>query len=146
MSEAAPKSVEVGKDEVIISSTPEIARKLQDRIESLLESTLANEKDRFCVRLALEEAVVNAIKHGNQMDPLKQVTIRYGMWRDQVEIHITDEGPGFDPDDLPDPTDIENLERPCGRGVMLIRHYMHEVEFFAPGNSMLMRRFFQQAS
>ena len=42
--------------------------------------------------------------------------------------------------------DIENLERPCGRGVMLIRHYMHEVEYFAPGNAVLMRRFFQKAS
>lgn len=146
MSEPASNPAEVGNDEVILKSSPEQARLLQDRIEELLGSTLATDRDRFCVRLALEEALVNAIKHGNQMDPSKRVTVRFKVWRDRAEFHITDEGPGFDPEDLPDPTDIENLERPCGRGVMLIKHYMHEVEYFAPGNAVLMRRFFQKAS
>ena len=146
MSEKAPHSSEVGKDVVILSSSPDQARELQDRIEALLNSTDATDRDRFCVRLALEEALVNAIKHGNQLDPKKKVTVRYQVWKHQAEFHIVDEGPGFDPNDLPDPTDIENLERPCGRGVMLIRHYMHEVEYFAPGNAVLMRRIFQKVT
>ena len=62
MSEKAPHSSEVGKDVVILSSSPDQARELQDRIEALLNSTDATDRDRFCVRLALEEALVNAIK------------------------------------------------------------------------------------
>ncbi|MFM8932874.1 MAG: ATP-binding protein [Gemmataceae bacterium] len=146
MSEKAPHSESVGKDVVKLPSNPDHARVLQDRIEALLGSTNATDRDRFCVRLALEEALVNAIKHGNQLDPSKSVTVRFHVFKDHAEFHISDEGPGFDPDDLPDPTDIENLERPCGRGVMLIRHYMHDVEYFAPGNAVLMRRYFQKAS
>ena len=59
---------------------------------------------------------------------------------DRFEVRITDEGPGFDPSDVPDPTDVENLERPCGRGLMLMRHYMTDVHYNARGNSVSMRK------
>ena len=55
-----------------------------------------------------------------------------------IEIHITDEGPGFDPTSVPDCTTAENLERPCGRGLMLMRYYMNNVTFSATGNSVSM--------
>ena len=85
----------------------------------------ASEHDVFSIRLALEEALVNAIKHGNQMDRAKSaIVISYRASSDRFDVHITDEGSGFDPSDVPDPTAIENLERPCGRGLMLMRHYM----------------------
>jgi len=129
--------------DVVIASDPALAREVQDRIEELLSKTDASERDIFCIKLALEEGLVNAIKHGNQMDPEKSVTIRYHVQKLSFEIRITDQGPGFDPDDLPDPTAIENLERPCGRGVMLMRHYMSDVEYYPPGNSMRMRRDFK---
>jgi len=77
MSEKAPHSESVGKDVVKLPSNPDHARELQDRIEALLSSTNATDRDRFCVRLALEEALVNAIKHGNQLDPGKSVTVRF---------------------------------------------------------------------
>lgn len=129
--------------DVVIPSDPAEARVVQDRIEQLLTFSDASERDIFCIKLALEEGLVNAIKHGNQLDPAKVVTIRYQVQKLSFEIRITDQGPGFDPDDLPDPTAIENLERPCGRGVMLMRHYMSDVEYYPPGNSMRMRRDFK---
>ena len=67
----------------------------------------------FSIKLALEEALVNAIKHGNQMDRDKKVLIAYRFVADRFDIRIADEGTGFDPADVPDPTAIENLERPA---------------------------------
>ena len=129
--------------EVVIPSDPAEARSVQDRIELSLAASDASERDIFCIKLALEEALVNAIKHGNQLDLSKSVSISYQVLRLSFEIRITDQGPGFDPDDRPDPTAIENLERPCGRGVMLMRHYMSDVEYYPPGNSLRMRRDFK---
>jgi serine/threonine-protein kinase RsbW len=129
--------------EVVIPSDPAEARSVQDRIELSLAASDASERDIFCIKLALEEALVNAIKHGNQLDLSQSVSISYQVLRLSFEIRITDQGPGFDPDDLPDPTAIENLERPCGRGVMLMRHYMSDVEYYPPGNSLRMRRDFK---
>jgi serine/threonine-protein kinase RsbW len=90
--------------------------------------------DSFAVRLALEEAVVNAIKHGHQHDPSKVVRVAYRVSSERVVLEIEDEGPGFQPDEVPDPLDPENLERACGRGVFLMRHYMNEVTFNERGN------------
>jgi serine/threonine-protein kinase RsbW len=128
--------------DVTIPSDPAEARRVQDEIERLLASRQASDPEIFSVRLALEEALVNAIKHGNQMDRSKTVRIAYRLLPDHLEIHITDEGTGFDPCEVPDPTAVENLERPCGRGLMLMKHYMSEVVFNARGNSVLMRKHF----
>jgi serine/threonine-protein kinase RsbW len=129
-------------DVTILSDTAE-ARKLQEEIETHLHARQVADKDIFSVRLALEEALVNAIKHGNQMDRNKKVHISYRFLDDRFEIHISDEGVGFDPADVPDPTAIENLERPCGRGLMLMRHYMNEVNFNDRGNRVFMAKVFR---
>ena len=103
--------------------------------------TQFSEHDIFGIRLALEEALVNAIKHGNQMDRVQEGPHRLPRPRRRASrSHITDEGPGFDPGDVPDPTAVENLERPCGRGLMLMRHYMSEVSFNGRGNSVRMAK------
>ena len=102
---------------------------MQEEIERSIAGSRASEQEIFSVRLALEEALVNAIKHGNQMDRRKSICIRYRLLLDRLEVQITDEGAGFDPDDVPDPTAVENLDRPCGRGLMLMRHYMTEVAY-----------------
>ena len=125
---------------VEIPSDPAEARKIQEDIERQLQASLFSEKEIFSIKLALEEALVNAIKHGNQFDRTKKVRIRYKLDRDCFEIHISDEGNGFDPDEVPDPTAIENLERPCGRGLMLMRYYMTQVQFSATGNSVSMTK------
>lgn len=88
----------------------------------------------FAIRLALDEALTNAIRHGNGGDETKAVTVRARVTADRFEATVCDEGPGFHPADLPDPTCPENLERPHGRGVMLMRAYMTDVTFNREGN------------
>jgi serine/threonine-protein kinase RsbW len=128
--------------EIVIPSDPGEARGVQEQIEQLLVERQASDRDIFCIKLALEEALVNAIKHGNQMDRAKKVRIRYHVLSDRFECSISDEGPGFDPGEVPDPTAPENLERPCGRGLMLMRHYMSAVAYNDRGNSVSMSRVF----
>ncbi len=96
---------------------------------------------RFAVRLAFEEALVNAMKHGNRMDPRRTVRVRYRVTDECVEICVADEGGGFEPGCVPDPTTDENLQRPCGRGIMLIRSYMDEVAYEPPGNEVYMLKY-----
>ena len=95
----------------------------------------------FAIRLALEEGLVNAMKHGNRMDPAKRVRLAYRVAPDSVEIRIRDEGGGFDPGVIPDPTVDENLQRPCGRGIMLMRSYMDVVEYACRGAEVRMTKF-----
>jgi serine/threonine-protein kinase RsbW len=75
------------------------------------------------MRLALEEGIVNGLRHGNGGDPAKRVRVRYHVGADAVVAEIEDEGPGFNPAAVPDPTAPENLDRPTGRGLLLMRHY-----------------------
>jgi serine/threonine-protein kinase RsbW len=96
------------------------------------------ERDVFSVRLALEEALVNAVKHGHRNDPHKTVRVRFQADAAQFLVEVQDEGPGFDPDGVPDPLSPENLERPGGRGVFLMRHYMTWVSFNDRGNCVTM--------
>jgi len=95
----------------------------------------------FAVKLALEEALINAVKHGNRDDPAKTVTIEYDVDAREVRIAVTDEGEGFRPADVPDPTADENLECPTGRGIMLMRAYMDRVDYNRQGNSVRMVKF-----
>jgi serine/threonine-protein kinase RsbW len=132
--------------DVTIPSDPAEARRIQDEIEKLLQSRHVGEHDIFSIKLALEEALVNAIKHGNQMDRSKKVRIAYQLHSDRFDVQISDDGCGFDPGDVPDPTAFENLERPCGRGLMLMRHYMTAVAFNDRGNGVNMSKVFRAAS
>jgi serine/threonine-protein kinase RsbW len=129
-----------GSNTVVIPSDPAEARRVQDHIENQLKSCQFEDSEIFSIKLALEEALVNAIKHGNQMDRSKNVHIQYRVSEERFDIQIVDEGKGFDPEDVPDPLAIENLERPCGRGLLLMRHYMTEVNFHAPGNKLTMSK------
>ena len=129
--------------ELTIPSDLAEARRVQELIECALQASAYSEHDIFSIKLALEEALVNAIKHGNQYDRNKKVEISYEVRPDRFVISITDEGEGFDPADVPDPTAFENLERPCGRGLMLIKHYMTEVEYNRRGNSVTMAKVFR---
>jgi serine/threonine-protein kinase RsbW len=123
--------------EFVIPSDLEAARRIQEEIEAVVKTAFA-EHEAFAVKMAVEEALVNAIKHGNQMDPDKSVRVAYALKADRFDVRITDEGPGFNPEDVPDPTAPENLERPCGRGLLLIRYYMSEVSFQDSGRTIAM--------
>ncbi len=126
--------------DVEIPSDPCEARKVQEAIEEALKTHRYCERDVFGIRLAVEEALVNAIKHGNQLDRAKKVRVAYRITTDRFDILIADQGHGFDPNELPDPTAVENLERPCGRGVMLMRHYMTAVDYRDRGNTVCMSK------
>ena len=90
----------------------------------------------FAVRLALEETLVNAIRHGNRHVPDGTVDFRWSVDADEARFDVRDQGEGFDPDAVPDPTEDDNLEIPSGRGIMLMKAYMSEVEYRDPGNHL----------
>jgi serine/threonine-protein kinase RsbW len=96
--------------------------------------------DRFGVHLAVEEALMNAIHHGNAGDPAKHVQFSARACPTKVRVEITDEGLGFDPDRLPDPTAPERLGCPGGRGVLLMRAFMSRVEFRDRGNHVVLEK------
>jgi serine/threonine-protein kinase RsbW len=117
----------------IVSGSDE-ARSAQESVLDAIEQSRYDETSRFAIRLAFEEALTNAFKHGNKFDPRKMVTIECRVDDRQVVIDIADEGEGFDPDSVPDPTEEENLEIPSGRGIVLMRAFMTNVRFEPPGN------------
>jgi len=107
-----------------------------------LASGLAPRSARFNLRVALSEALSNAIVYGNRLDPHKFVDVRVVVTADSFSLHVQDEGEGFDYGDLPDPTVPEAIEATEGRGLFLIRQLMDDVQFNERGNSicMTMRR------
>lgn len=126
---------------VVVESEPSALGPPCRQILSALEAKGFSQDDIFGVHLALEEAFLNAIKHGNKMDPAKKVRIDWLVDREKTEIGVVDEGEGFDPDGIPDPRVGENLYRPEGRGLLLIRSYMHLVEYNERGNGLRMIRY-----
>jgi len=90
------------------------------------------------LRVGIIEALANAIICGNAEDPRKRVRLEVTIDAQRVELEVSDEGPGFSPDQLPDPTAPENLGRPCGRGVYLLRRLMDEVRYNERGNAVRM--------
>jgi serine/threonine-protein kinase RsbW len=108
---------------------------------SKLEANGFDKDDIFAVHLALEEAFLNAVKHGNKMDPNKKVKIDYSVDSDKIEISLTDEGEGFEPSSVADPRFGEDLYKPGGRGLLLMNSYMDVVKFNEQGNSLYMVRY-----
>ena len=96
--------------------------------------------DVFAVHLAVEEAIVNAIVHGNKLDMAKKVHVECEVSADRVRVAIADEGSGFDPASVPDCTAEERLEAPSGRGVMLMRSFMTTIEYNAAGNAVVLEK------
>jgi serine/threonine-protein kinase RsbW len=124
----------------VIPSNMEAGRRILAELLRQLEAAGWDPRDVFAVHLAMEESLVNAIRHGNRLDPNKRVSIQCGMAADLVRIEIADEGPGFNPDDLPDPTAPDRLDVPGGRGLLLMRTFMSRVEFSDRGRRILLER------
>jgi serine/threonine-protein kinase RsbW len=125
----------------VVESQPSGLRKPCRKLLSILEEKGFSQDDIFAVHLALEEAFLNAIKHGNKMDASKKVTLDYLVDDEKVEIVMKDEGEGFNPQSIPDPRMGENLYRPEGRGLLLMSAYMDVVEHNPQGNSVRMVRY-----
>lgn len=116
---------------------------ISELIDAILEQAVdAGLKDAaiFAVRLAIEEAITNAFVHGHEhVDPSLSIQVEYKVRNKEIQIAIEDQGPGFVPKEVPDPTLMENLSKPFGRGVMLMKAYMTEVLYNSKGNRVKMR-------
>jgi serine/threonine-protein kinase RsbW len=126
-------------DQVIPSDTV-VGRRLLDELLRQLELHEWGRRDIFGIHLAVDEALVNAILHGNAMAADKHVHFICKISPRKVHVEITDEGPGFNPDCLPDCTDTEHIGCPGGRGVLLMRAFMSHVEFCERGNHVILEK------
>lgn len=111
-------------------------REPEAHIMSALKRCGYDDDTIFAIKLAFEEAVTNAVKHGNCNDRCKHVHLRYYVDPQRVVFMVRDEGCGFRPQDVPDPTADENLERPSGRGLMLMQSYMTKVRYGENGREV----------
>ena len=88
-----------------------------------------SEELAFGIEMALREAVTNAMVHGNHEDESKSVEVIFNCHDNELELEVRDQGEGFDPSKVPDPTNAENLLKTSGRGIFLMRTFMDEVEW-----------------
>lgn len=107
----------------------ESVAEIEAAAEKMAEEAGLDEDTRFHVTMAVREAAVNAVLHGNEYDPSKQVDVSLENTGTELRFVICDEGKGVNPDTLPDPLAPENLLRGTGRGIFLIRSLMDEVHF-----------------
>ena len=123
---------------------PSDLRRLQDVEEAVLSQCQRycyTNRDLFALKLAIDEAVANAIKHGNRSDSEKHVHIKYRVTPHRADVVVEDEGPGFNPAALPDPTREEHLEALHGRGILLMRAFMNNVVYSPTGNAVTLTKF-----
>ncbi len=130
-----------GNYSITVESKPSAIAGVFEQIQSKLVNNNFGKDDIFAIHLTLEEAFLNAVKHGNKMDPSKKVKVEYSVDEDKVEILITDQGPGFKPEAVEDPRFGENLFKPGGRGLLLMNSYMDMVKYNPEGNSVHMIRY-----
>lgn len=123
---------------VRVVSQPESINIVEKLIEDLREEHNIHEDCFGNILVAVTEAVNNAIGHGNDYDASKKVNITYEIEGDNLMFTIKDEGPGFDYYNLPDPTAPENLEKPTGRGIFLMKHLADQVIFSDNGRTVEM--------
>ena len=126
---------------IVVESKSSAVVDVCKEILAKLEEYNFDKDDTFAVHLTLEEAFLNAVKHGNKMDPAKKVKIDYSVNSEKVEITITDEGAGFEPESVDDPRFGEGLYEPGGRGLLLMNSYMDVVKYSEHGNSVYMLRY-----
>lgn len=126
----------------VIRSDFDEARRLQAEIEEALRTCDVSERNCVAVKIAFEEAITNAIKHGNQMDPDKNIAVQYQISSELFQARITDQGDGFDTDDTPDLANPEYMLRPRGRGLLMIRYFMTEVTFYDGGRTIVLKKSF----
>jgi serine/threonine-protein kinase RsbW len=117
-----------------LAASRDVHKAIMDRVESLNYG----EQSSFAIRLALEEGLMNAIKHGNKLDPSKTVHVEAKVTSKSTQITIEDQGKGFERTDVPDPCASENLLKCSGRGILLMEAYMDKVQYTRGGRRVKM--------
>ena len=120
---------QTGRQDLRLKSTMESVNTVEAAAEQLAAAAGLDEDQRFHIAMAVREAAVNAVLHGNEYDPSKEIAVSLQNTGEQLVFTIADQGKGLDPDSLPDPLAPENLLRGTGRGIFLIRSFMDEVHF-----------------
>ncbi len=122
------------KSTLSLKAIPAFSKKILTKLEPYCK----DQDFWFDVRLALEEALVNAVKHGNKADSHKSVRVSIELNDKAVTIEVKDEGAGFDYERLARPTDQKNLEKLSGRGVFLMKNLMDSVTYLDKGSRVRM--------
>ena len=117
-----------------LAASRDVHKTIMDRVEA----QHYDEQSTFAIRLALEEGLMNAIKHGNKLDPKKTVHVEAKVTPKATEITIEDQGKGFHREEVPDPCAEENLLKCSGRGILLMEAYMDEVKYSQGGRRVRM--------
>ena len=121
-----------------IPSSLDVGHATIERLMAALEANQWEGRDLFLIQLAVEEAMVNAITHGNKLSDDKVVEVEFRVDPQTTFMRIKDQGAGFNPAAVPDPREDDHLECTNGRGVMLIREFMSEVRYNDRGNEVTM--------
>ena len=123
-----------------IASDPDLCAPIIAQLLDQLAIFGWSTKDSFAIHMAMEEVILNAIRHGNECRKGTFVHVTMELDDLQFSSTVSDEGTGFDPAEVPDPTDNANLDKCSGRGVMLIKHFVDEVTYNACGNSVTLSK------
>lgn len=125
-----------------LDSTLESVNKAEETATQVASSLGFDEDERFKIAMAVREAAVNAVLHGNAYDPKKKVRLAYEERGDSLIITVSDEGRGILPDEIPDPLIPENLLKTSGRGIFLMRSFMDDVQIrtLQPGTEITMTK------
>jgi len=118
----APRSFEL-----TIPSRLEEMDAVHSLIGEVVKEYKLSEEMAYWIELAISESMINAIRHGNNSDPAKNATLKISFSGQAIEVVVEDQGAGFSLDSIADPTDIANLLKPSGRGILIIRSFMDEV-------------------
>ena len=118
-----------GTIELTIESRYEFVEVVGAATKNLTELSGFDEDTASWIELSVRESVINAIKHGNQLSADKPVEVKFALEPDTLTVYVRDRGEGFDPTQLPDPLDPENLLVPSGRGIFYMRTFMDEVDY-----------------
>lgn len=119
---------------ITFSSSFDFMDTAHDLVEQVLQLAKFSEDDIYWLTIAAREAIANAIKHGNRLNPEKKVYVDLSLAGDRFIMRVRDEGEGFDPGSIPDPRNKENLLRDKGRGIYYMHTFMDEVNYeFKPG-------------
>jgi len=134
--------VEKSKNRIVIPSSQDYLVEVDRFLETRLKEAGMNESDLADVAISVSEAVNNAIFHGNKCDLRKKITVRVKVESGTVEVQVEDQGKGFDPSEIANPVEGDNLLKQVGRGIFIIKSLMDRLDFsFAPEGGTILKMY-----